>query len=87
VLALLEKQASGAQRPDSDGRVQHQQRSREVSLEDTLNELRSSALESDFGVEEDPLNSTGVRHLRVEVQKDKRRLRAQKPGSTQTRKA
>jgi hypothetical protein len=50
------------------------------SLEDTLEELRTS--EFDMGSGEDDLNSTGVRHLRVEVQKDKTRARApQRPGS------
>jgi len=38
-----------------------------VSLEDTLEELRMS--EYDMGNDDDP-DSTGVRHLRVEVQKD-----------------
>jgi len=38
-----------------------------VSLEDTLEELRMS--EFNMGDDDDP-DSTGVRHLRVEVQKD-----------------
>jgi hypothetical protein len=38
-----------------------------VSLEDTLEELRMS--EFNMGGDDDP-DSTGVRHLRVEVQKD-----------------
>jgi hypothetical protein len=38
------------------------------TLEDTLQELRTSEL--DMGGDDDP-SSTGVRHLRVEVQRDK----------------
>jgi hypothetical protein len=47
-------------------------RTNRPSLEDTLDELRTS----EFAMgEEDDLNSTGVRHLRIEVQSDTRPLR------------
>jgi len=49
------------------------------SLEDTLNELRTS--EFDMQVDDDP-NATGVRHLQIEVQRDKvTRMPQQRIGS------
>jgi hypothetical protein len=46
------------------------------SLEDTIAALRASAV--DFNDTEDPLSSTGVRHLRIEVQKEAPRPRGEK---------
>jgi hypothetical protein len=43
-------------------------RDSDPSLEDTVNELRNSTA-LDFN-EEDPLSQTGVRHLRIEVQRE-----------------
>jgi hypothetical protein len=44
---------------------------RKPTLEDTLDELRDTAWQG-LETEEDPLSSTGVRHLRVEVEKKPR---------------
>ncbi len=52
------------------GAAQKASKRKSVSLEDTLNELRNTALDVD--VEPDPLSSTGVRHLRIEVAKSRK---------------
>ena len=48
----------------------------EPSLQDTVEALKVSTL--DVNMEEDPLNATGVRHLRIEIQKGGSRERAAK---------
>jgi hypothetical protein len=76
----LQSPASKESPPREPTSVQPSARRSSPSLEDTLNELRTS--EFDMGGDDDDLNATGVRHLRVEVQKDKPRPRpAQRPGS------
>lgn len=66
VLALLEKSRSDDNRPH-EASLPATQRRDEPTLEDTLNELRQSAYD---GLEADgDLSATGVRHLRVELQK------------------
>lgn len=56
----------------------HRQESRrsEPSLQDTVEALKVSTL--DVNMEEDPLSSTGVRHLRIEIQGEAPRARAEK---------
>jgi hypothetical protein len=47
------------------------------TLQDTLEALKVSTLDVNME-EEDPLNATGVRHLRIEIQKDGARVRTAK---------
>jgi len=54
------------------------QKKRALSLEDTLEELK--AVTPDFDTE-DSLSATGVRHLRIEIQKDGARAKGKRPGS------
>lgn len=51
------------------------------SLQDTIEALKESTLDVNME-EEDPLNATGVRHLRIEIQKDSSRERVAKRSSS-----
>lgn len=53
----------------------------EPSLQDTLEALKVSTLDVNTE-EEDPLNATGVRHLRIEIQKAGPRVRTAKRSSS-----
>ena len=55
----------------------HEGRRSEPTLQDTVEALKVSTLDVNME-EEDPLNATGVRHLRIEIQKDGSRVRAAK---------
>jgi hypothetical protein len=57
----------------------HRQEGRrsEPTLQDTVEALKVSTLDVNME-EEDPLSATGVRHLRIEIQKDGSRVRAAK---------
>ena len=50
------------------------------SLQDTVEALKVSTL--DVNMDEDPLSSTGVRHLRIEIQTEAPRARAEKRSSS-----
>jgi len=54
------------------------QKRRALSLEETLEDLKAVTPEFD---EEDSLNATGVRHLRIEIQNDGARAKGKRPGS------
>ena len=56
------------------------ERRRDLTLEDTLNELADSASDT-MEMDGDSLTSTGVRHLRVELQRRSRTSRGQKARS------
>lgn len=59
------------------------ERPRGLTLEDTLNELVDSASDT-MEIDGDSLSSTGVRHLRVELQRGSRTSRGQKARSAPT---
>jgi hypothetical protein len=84
VLALLQKNESeGAQPPGRKASSPAPERRRGVTLEDTLNELMDSASDT-MEIDDDSVSSTGVRHLRVELQKQSRTSRGQKARSAST---
>ncbi len=72
-LAILEKGAGAGKPAQAEAQLPSQRRN--VSLEDTLSELRDSAWQT-FDSDSDEASSTGVRHLRVEVQARPRGLMA-----------
>jgi hypothetical protein len=89
VLALLKKNENeGAQTPGRQASSPVPERPRGVTLEDTLNELMDSASDT-MKIDDDSASSTGVRHLRVELQKRSRTSRREKgrPASTSVRKS
>ena len=59
------------------------ERPRALTLEDTLNELVDSASDT-MEIDDDSVSSTGVRHLRVELQRRSRTSRGQKARSAST---
>lgn len=73
-----------ARAPQSSRMAQPQQRQEsrrsEPSLQDTVEALKVSTL--DVNMDEDPLSSTGVRHLRIEIQNEAPRARAEKRASS-----
>ncbi len=74
--------ARAAQPPQPARMTQHRQESRrsEPSLQDTVEALKVSTL--DVNMDEDPLSSTGVRHLRIEIQSEAPRKNAEKRASS-----
>lgn len=89
VQALLEKNKDeGARPPGRQASSPAPERRRSLTLEDTLSELMDSASDT-MEIDDDSVSSTGVRHLRVELQKRWRTSRGQKarPGSTPARKS
>jgi hypothetical protein len=68
--AISERPVDG-ERPGHQAGSRLPEAARDSTLEDTLNELRDSAQDS-FEMDADSLGSTGVRHLRVEVQRTSR---------------
>lgn len=84
VMALLQKNENeGAQPPGRQASSPVPERRRGVTLEDTLNELMDSASDT-MEIDDDSVSSTGVRHLRVELQKQSRTSRGQKARSAST---
>ena len=81
VLALLEKdRVEGAQPPGRLASSPAPERRRGLTLEDTLNELVDSASDT-MEMDGDSLSSTGVRHLRVELQRRSQTSRGKKARS------
>jgi hypothetical protein len=81
VLALLEKdRVEGAKPPDRLASSPAPERRRGLTLEDTLNELVDSASDT-MEMDDDSVSSTGVRHLRVELQKRSHTSRGKKARS------
>ena len=84
VLAVLEKnRLEDAQPPGRQASSPAPERRRGLTLEDTLNELMDSATDT-MEMDGDSLSSTGVRHLRVELQTRSRTSRGQKARSAPT---
>jgi hypothetical protein len=81
VRALLEKRPVEGERPGHQAWSRIPEPATDSTLEDTLNELRDSAQDT-FEMDADSLGSTGVRHLRVEVQRTSReqKRRGTSPG-------
>jgi len=94
IVSLLDQPASSSREPSGAG-VTHARstapptqsrqgsplRRSEPTLQDTLEALKMSTLDVDM-MEDDLVNSTGVRHLRIEVQNGEPSRRAEKrPGS------
>ena len=81
VLALLEKdRVEGAQPPGRPASSPAPERRRGLTLEDTLNELMDSASDT-MEIGDDSVSSTGVRHLRVELQRRSHTSRGKKARS------
>jgi hypothetical protein len=84
VLALLQKNENERARPAGQQAASPvPERSRGVTLEDTLNDLMDSASDT-MEIDDDSVSSTGVRHLRVELQGRSRTSREQKARSAPT---
>ena len=82
VLSLLQKQRLDRQHLSPQAARPTPESGSDSTLEDTLNELRGTAQHSALEMDDDSLSSTGVRHLRVEVQGSLRTSREQKGGGT-----
>jgi hypothetical protein len=81
VLALLEKdRVEGAKPPARQASSPAPERRRGLTLEDTLNELMDSASDT-MEIDDDSVSSTGVRHLRVELQRQSHTSRGKKARS------
>ena len=84
VLALLEKSGSSDPRRAQGAPLPAMGRRDEPTLEDTVNELRDSAYDSWAG-DGDALSATGVRHLRVELERKSPVSQLQKRRGTRAR--